>query len=259
MTGGLYRKRAVDALFVELNLLVDNIFIAALKSDMLAAMRLDELRKSCGGYGVGDYNRARFVFKYDRRYHGDKAVAVEFSAVRENAARSVNIGIKHNAEVGVRLLNPLGGAVYHDGRLRVRHIYGEVAVRLEIHARRDIGAQRSEDFGSVEAARAVSGIDHYSHTRKRFVGLVHADAFADKRAQVRGILLHMVACGYFGRRIAEFDILGFFEYVSDIGRIESAVDGEKFESVSIARMVARSHLNGAVTGQIEHSHKHGGS
>ena len=76
---------------------------------------------------------------------------------------------------------------------------------------------------------------------------------------MRGVLLHMVTRSYFGRLIAEFDILGFFEYVSDIGRIESAVDGEKFESVSVARMVARSHLNGAVAGQIEHSHKHGGS
>ena len=76
---------------------------------------------------------------------------------------------------------------------------------------------------------------------------------------MRGVLLHMVARGYLGRRIAEFDILGFFKYVSDIGRIESAVDGEKFESVSIARMVARGHLDGAVAGQIEHSHKHGGS
>ena len=76
---------------------------------------------------------------------------------------------------------------------------------------------------------------------------------------MRGVLLHMVACGYFGRSIAEFDILGFFKYVSDIGRIESAVDGEKFESVSIARMVARGHLNGAVAGQIEHRHEHGGS
>ena len=76
---------------------------------------------------------------------------------------------------------------------------------------------------------------------------------------MRGILLHMVTRSYFGRLIAEFDILRFFEYVSDIGRIESAVDGEKFESVSIARVVARSHLNGAVTGQIEHSHKHGRS
>ena len=76
---------------------------------------------------------------------------------------------------------------------------------------------------------------------------------------MRGVLLHMVTRSYFGRLIAELDILGFFKYVSDIGRIESAVDGEKFESVSVARMVARSHLNGAVTGQIEHSHKHGGS
>lgn len=63
MAGGLNRKRAVDALFIELYLLVDNIFISALKSDMLAAMRLDELRKSCGGYGVGNYNRTRFVFQ----------------------------------------------------------------------------------------------------------------------------------------------------------------------------------------------------
>ena len=257
MAGGLNRKRAVDALFVEFYLLVDNILIAALKSDMLAAMRLDELRESCRGYGVGDYNRARFVFKYNSRYHGDKAVAVEFPAVGEDTARSVNIGVKHNAEIGFCLFDPLGGAVYHDGRLGVRHIYGEVAVRLEIHARRDIGAQRCEDFGSVESARAVSGVYHYSHTRKRFVGFVRADAFADKRAQMRGVLLHMVACGYFGRRIAEFDILGFFEYVSDIGRIESAVDGEKFESVSVAWVVARGHLNGAVAGQIEHRHEHG--
>ena len=259
MTGCLYRKRAVDALFIELYLLVDNIFIAALKSDMLAAVRLDEFCEPSGGYGVGNYNRARFVFKYNSRYHGDKAVAVEFSAVGEDTARSVNIGIKHNAEIGVCLFDPLGGVVYHDGRLGVRHIHGKIAVRLEIHARQDIGTQRSEDFGSVEAARAVSGIDHYSHTCKRFVGSVRADAFADKRAQMRGVLLHMVARGYLGRRIAEFDILRFFEYVSDIGRIKSAVDGEKFESVSVARMVARSHLNGAVTGQIEHSHKHGGS
>ena len=113
MAGGLNRKRAVDALFIEFYLLVDNIFIAALKSDMLAAVRLDEFRKSCGGYGVGNYNRARFVFKYNSRYHGDKAVAVEFSAVGENAARSVNIGVKHNAEIGFCLFDPLGGAVYH--------------------------------------------------------------------------------------------------------------------------------------------------
>ena len=46
MAGGLNRKRAVDALFIELNLLVDNIFIAALKSDMLAAVRLDEFCES---------------------------------------------------------------------------------------------------------------------------------------------------------------------------------------------------------------------
>lgn len=46
MAGGLNRKRAVDALFIEFYLLVDNILIAALKSDMLAAMRLDEFRKS---------------------------------------------------------------------------------------------------------------------------------------------------------------------------------------------------------------------
>ena len=259
MTGGLYRKRAVDALFIELYLLVDNIFISALKSDMLAAMRLDELRKSCGGYGVGNYNRTRLVFKYNSRYHGDKAVAVEFSSVREDTARSVNIGVKHNAEIGFCLFDPLGGAVYHDRRLWVRHIYGEVAVRFEIHARRDLSAQRSENFGSVEAARAVSGVYHYSHTRKRFVGFVRADALADKRAQVRGVLLHMVARGYFYMSIAELDILGFFKYVSDIGRIESAVDSEKFESVSIAWMVARSHLNGAVAGQIEHRHEHGGS
>ena len=46
MAGGLNRKRSVDALFIELYLLVDNILIAALESDMLAAVRLDEFCES---------------------------------------------------------------------------------------------------------------------------------------------------------------------------------------------------------------------
>ena len=74
---------------------------------VFAAMRLDKLGQSLRGHGVGDYNRAGLVFENDCRYHGDKAVAVELSAVGEDAARPVDVGVKDYAEIGVRALDPL--------------------------------------------------------------------------------------------------------------------------------------------------------
>ena len=159
----------------------------------------------------------------------------------------------------MRALDPLCGAVYHHGGLGVRNIDGEVTVRLEVHARRDIRAERGENLGGIETARTVSRVNHYAHARKGLIGLIGAYALADKRAQVRGVLLHMVAGRYLRGDIAELDILGLFEYISDIRRVEAAVNGKEFQSVSVARVVARGHLHGAVAGQVEHRHKHSGS
>ena len=65
MAAGFDGKRRIAALLIERNRFVDDVFIPALKAMMFAAVRLDELRKTGGGDGIGDDGGARGFAQQD--------------------------------------------------------------------------------------------------------------------------------------------------------------------------------------------------
>ena len=61
---------------------------------VFAAMRLDKLGQSLGGYGVGDDCRARVLPEYYRCDECDERVAVDGVTIVVHDGRTVHVGVE---------------------------------------------------------------------------------------------------------------------------------------------------------------------
>ena len=133
MTRGFNGKRSSYTLAFKPYALVNDIFITTLKSSVLAAERVfDKLSKSCRGYAVR-YNRSAFaVFESDSRSQSNKAVTVNFLAVRTYASRTVNVRIKNYAEVCARFNRRLANRSHSRLIFGVRYVIREHSVGVKV-------------------------------------------------------------------------------------------------------------------------------
>ena len=84
------------------------------------------------------------------------------------------------------------------------------------------------------------------------------DLFLNHIAEVLRVLSHIIDrndSAFFIRQNIFF-VLGVFEYLFDVAALKSALSCEKFQSVSVVRVVACGYLNRRVAAEVDRGHEH---
>ena len=129
VAAGLNGKRTGDARPVQPQRLVDDIFVAPLKTVMSAAQCvLNKAVQPVGGNGVGDNGAAGGPLQGNGRGHGHQAVPVDLPAGRVHHTGPVHVCVENNAQVCLRLCYHTAGRGHGLLVLRVGDVIGKIAV-----------------------------------------------------------------------------------------------------------------------------------
>ena len=256
VAAGFDGQRAVDALLVQADGLVDHVAVAALEAVVGAAPFGDELIEAGAGHAVGDEGRAGVLLQQDGGDQRDQAVAVDGLAVLIHDGRAVAVRVEDHAQVGAALQHRPRQRGHGGCVLRVGDVVGEAAVGIQELAALDLRAQLLQEAG-VEAARAVARIHDHMQAQQRLQALV-VQALAHHSGQgggVGGEEVHLL-----DQRIGNLHLRGGLDQLPHAGGVQAALAGDELEAVLLRGMVAGGDHDGAVgpQGFLHADHEHRG-
>ena len=259
VSAGFHCQKAGLTRFVQPDRFVDDVFVAPLKAMMAAAqLLLDESGKLVAGHGIGHNGAVRRLLRRNRRRQCDQPVAPQLGAVGLHRTCTVHIGIKYQPQITAACQYSAAEAFHRLLVFRVWHMVGEGAVRLQIHACGNIGAQRRQHPRSIKATRPVSGVHGNLHTGKGALAALHAGD--DTLPQHCRIRRQNIKRGQSAMQPCRFGSLcSASQQLLNIGRFEPARFGKEFQSVAVLRQVTGSdhHCTVKVTVRQYRCHKHG--
>ena len=260
MTGSLNCQRTGNTVLILTNGFVNDIFVASLETQVLAAKCLfDELLQPGRGDGVGHNHRTLVVFESDSSSQSNQTVAVDFFAFGIYGTTTVNIGIENHTQISTAGLHGGTNGSHCLGIFGVRDMIREHTVRLKELTAAYISPQRFEHLGGIETADTISGIDYDLEALERMMVVVLVvDLLLDEFTQVARVVTHIGVLDYMtanGRRKL-FAVLCIGQHSGNVFAFQTAFTGEEFKTISIKRMVAGSDLNCTVTSQLYGCHKH---
>ena len=138
----------------------------------------------------------------------------------------------------------------------------EHSVGIEELTALNIGTERSENIGRIEAADTVACVNDNLEAFKRLVIVLGINALLYHLSQMQAIGFHVVIINAKRRFCSVFlavDFLRRFEKLGDVFTLKSAVRGEKFKAVSLPRVMACRYLNCTVAFKVKRRHEHGRS
>ena len=131
MTGGFNRQRTGNAVFILTDRLVNDILIASLKAQVLAAQLLfDEFFQAGRGNGIGNDHRTLLIFQSDSGGQCDQTITVDFLALCIHSAAAVNVRIENDTEIRTEGLDSRTDGFHRLSILRIRDMIREHTVRL---------------------------------------------------------------------------------------------------------------------------------
>ena len=222
-----------------------------------AQLFLNEIRQLVAGDGIGDNGTVRGLLRRDGRRQRDKPVAAQLGAIGFHRARPVYIGIKDKPQVTAARQYRPAEVLHRFLVFGVRHMVGEAAVRLQVHARGNIRAQRRQHPRGIEAARAVAGIHRYFQSSQRPLAAIHPGD--DALPQHGGIGGQDIKRGEPPMQPGRFRArLRPTQQLLNIGGFQPALPGKELQSVAVLRQVARGdhHRPIKIAARQHRRHKH---
>ena len=142
MTARLDGERGILALRIEALALVDDILVTALEAMMHAAVRRNEGGEPVARHGIGDDVGAGLLLEQDGGNESDETVAVDLLTLRRNGARTIDVGIEDDAEIGAIGFHGRTDGLHRRLVLGIGDVIGKAPVRLQKLRTRRIRPQR---------------------------------------------------------------------------------------------------------------------
>ena len=131
---------------------------------------------------------------------------------------------------------------------------GEHSVRIKELTALNIRTEGCKHIGCVKSADSVSCVNNDLEACKRLVVFLGVDALFYHFTQMRAVDFHIIrinAKRHHGFIFPAVNLFRIGEKHGDILALKSAVGSEKFQSVSLPRMMTCRDLNSSVTFEVE--------